>query len=195
VGGCRQRGVGLRRAFVLALAAAVSPALLPVRVTGNQTASPVEVKAAFLYNFAKFVEWPPEATSGTTTINVGVWGSDALGEALRAVVRDKTVGGRGFTVKRPAGMDDLDGLHILFIGDAEKNRVPDILKRVDGVSVLTVSDIDRFCDLGGTITLFVEDSHIRFDVRLDSALRSRLKVSSKLLNLARKIHGAKQGER
>ena len=73
--------------------------------------------------------------------------------------------------------------------------MPDILKRVDGLSVLTVSDIDRFCDLGGTITLFVEDSHIRFDVRLDSALRSRLKVSSKLLNLARKIHGAKQGER
>ena len=101
--GCRQRGRGIRRAFVLALAVAVSSALVPVRVTGNQTASPVEVKAAFLYNFAKFVEWPPEATSGVTTINVGVWGSDALGEALRAVVRDKTVGGRGFTVKRPAG--------------------------------------------------------------------------------------------
>jgi YfiR/HmsC-like len=192
-GGCR--GLGVRRALVLALALAVSLLLMPPERVASQTANPTEVKAAFLYNFAKFVEWPPEATSGTATINVGVWGSDPLGDALRAVVRDKTVNGRGFTVKRPAGMDDLGGLHMLFIGDGEKARVPDILKRIDGLSVLTVSDIDRFCDLGGTITLFVEESHIRFDVRLDTAQRSRLRLSSKLLNLARKVHGAKQGER
>lgn len=195
MGGRRERGFSTGRGLVLALAVAVSLMLAPVHVGGSQTASPAEVKAAFLYNFAKFVEWPLEATSGTPTINVGVWGSDVLGDALRTVVRDKTIGGRGFTVKRPAGIDDLDGLHVLFIGDAEKTRVPDILKRVDGLSVLTVSDIDRFCDMGGTITLFVEDSHVRFDVRLDSAQRSRLKVSSKLLNLARRVYGAKQGER
>ncbi len=187
-------GLRVRRAALLALTAAVLALLAPVRVVGNQTASPTEVKAAFLYNFAKFVEWPPEA-SGTATINVGVWGSDALGDALRAVVRDKTVGGRGFAVKRLAAVDDLGGLHMLFIGDAEKGRVPDILKRIDGLSVLTVSDIDRFCEMGGAIALFVEDSHVRFDVRLDAAQRSRLRVSSKLLNLARTVHGAKQGER
>jgi hypothetical protein len=191
VAGWRYRGLGVGRALVLALAVAVSAVLLPIGVKGSQTASPVEVKAAYLYNFAKFVEWPPDATSGAATINVGVWGSEALGDALRGVVRDKTVNGRGFTVKRPAGVDDLDGLHILFISDAEKTRVADILKRVDGLSVLTVSDNERFCDMGGTITLFVENSHIRFDIRLDAALRSRLKVSSRLLNLARKVHGAK----
>lgn len=187
-------GLRKRRAVLLALTAAVSALLAPVPVVGSQTASPTEVKAAFLYNFAKFVEWPPEA-SGTTTINVGVWGSDALGDALRAVVRDKTVGGRGFAVKRPADVDDLGALHMLFIGDEEKGRVPEILKRVDGLSVLTVSDIDRFCDMGGAITLVVENSHVRFDVRLDAAQRSRLRVSSKLLNLARTVHGAKQGDR
>ena len=189
-------GLGGWRAVVAALTLAVSLLFVPpVRVAGSQTASPTEVKAAFLYNFAKFVEWPPDATSGTATLNLGVWGSDAVGDALRTVVRDKTLSGRGFTVKRPAGIEDLGGLHMLFIGDAEKTRVPDILKRIDGLSVLTVSDIDRFCDMGGTIALVLQDSHIRFDVRLDTAQRSRLKLSSRLLNLARKVHGARQGER
>ena len=174
--------------------------ILPCTVD-SQTATTVEVKAAFLYNFAKFVEWPLDATSGMPTINVGVLGSDPLGDSLRAMVRDKTIGGRGFAVRKPANLDDLSGLHLLFVGEAEKQRVADILRRLEGSAVLTVSDIDRFCQMGGTIELVVENSHIRFDVRLDTAQRSRLKVSSKLLGLARTVHGAngangaKQGDR
>jgi hypothetical protein len=187
-GGLGTRGVRLILAILVG-SGLVVPAL------ASQTANTVEVKAAFLFNFAKFVEWPAEATSGTSTINVGVLGNDALGDALRAMVRDKAVGGRGFVVRRPSGVDDLGGLHMLFVGESEKSRVGEILKRVDSLSVLTVSDIDRFCEMGGTINLFIEDSHIRFEVRLDGTQRSRLKISSKLLNLARKVHGAKQGDR
>jgi len=168
---------------------------------GSQTANTLEVKAAFLYNFAKFVEWPSDATSGMPTINVGVVGNDAVGEALRAMVRDKNIGGKGLSVRKPANLDDLAGLHLLFVGGAEKHRVADILRRLDGATVLTVSDIDRFCQMGGTIELVVENNHVRFDVRLDAAQRARLKVSSKLLGLARTVHGAnaangaKQGDR
>jgi len=180
-------------AMTLGLWLAVPPAV------DSQTANPVEVKAAFLYNFAKFVEWPPDATSGMPTINVGVVGNDAMGEALRAVVRDKSIGGKGLVVRKPANLDDLAGLHLLFVGEAEKPRVADILRRLEGATVLTVSDIDRFCLMGGTIELVVENSHVRFDVRLDAAQKSRLKVSSKLLGLARTVHGAnnaaKQGDR
>ena len=171
--------------------------VLPCAVD-SQTANTVEVKAAFLYHFAKFVEWPSDATSGMPTINMGVLGSDAMGDSLRAIVRDKTFGGKGFAVRKPVNLDDLTSLHLLFVGDAEKHRVADILRRLEGSTVLTVSDIDRFCQMGGTIELVVENSHIRFDVRLDTAQRSRLKVSSKLLGLARTVHGAngaKQGDR
>ncbi len=168
------------------------------RAVDSQTATSIEVKAAFLYNFAKFVEWPADATSGTTTINLGVLGNDAIVEALKTIVRDKTVSGRGFAIKRPASLDDFGGLHMLFVGEAEKRHVPEILKRLEGGTVLTVSDLDRFCQMGGTIALVIENNHVRFDIRLDTAHRSRLKVSSKLLNLARTVHGAngaKQGDR
>jgi hypothetical protein len=192
-------GSGLgRRRVCGALAITFGLWLAVPRSVDTQTANTVEVKAAFLYNFAKFVEWPSDATSGMPTINMGVLGSDAMGDALRAAVRDKAVGGKGFAVRKPANLDDLTGLHLLFVGDAEKHRVPDILRRLEGATVLTVSDIDRFCQLGGTIALVVENNHVRFDVRLDTAQRSRLKVSSKLLGLARTVHGAnvaKQGER
>ena len=187
-----------RRRVWRAVAIAVVVCLALPRVLESQTANTVEVKAAFLYNFAKFVEWPSDATGGTTTITVGVLGSDPMAEALRTIVRDKTVGGRGFAVRKPASLDDLAGLHVLFIGDGDTRRLPDILKRLEGTTVLTVSDIDRFCQMGGTIELVVVNSHVRFDVRLDTAQRSRLRVSSKLLNLARTVHGAnapKQGDR
>ena len=192
-------GSGLaRRRVCRAVAIALGLWLVLPCALDSQTATTVEVKAAFLYNFAKFVEWPSDATSGVPTINMGVLGSDTMGDALRAMVRDKAIGGKGFAVRKPANLDDLAGLHLLFVGDTEKHRVADILRRLDGATVLTVSDIDRFCQMGGTIELAVENNHVRFDVRLDAAQRSRLKVSSKLLGLARTVHGAnvaKQGDR
>jgi hypothetical protein len=183
-----------RRVIPALAIAAMLLLALPVRLT-SQTANTDDVKAAFLFNFARFVEWPAESTSGATAINLGVLGSDSIGDALRTMVKDKTVAGRRLTVRRASSDDDLSALHLLFISQAEKARVPDVIKRLEGSAVLTVSDVDRFCESGGVIGLVVESNHVRFDVSLGAAERSRLRVSSKLLNLARKVHGAKQGER
>jgi hypothetical protein len=190
---CRSSIVSRRACCAVALCGV----LLLVRPTAlsSQTANTDDVKAAFLFNFAKFVEWPSEATSGGAPLNLGVLGNDAVNDALRTMTRDKTVAGRAVTVRRATASEDLAAFNMLFVGQSEKARVGDVLKRLDGTTVLTVSDADRFCEQGGIIGLVVEDNHVRFDVSLDAAERSRLKVSSKLLNLARRVLGSKQGDR
>jgi YfiR/HmsC-like len=165
---------------VAAFAATTAPA-------SPQAATADEVKAAFLFNFVKFVEWPIDAAPLGTPLVAGVLGNDAIEEALRSTVRGKAIDGRPLAVKRLSGDDDVTSIHLLFVGAREKTRVADLLRRVHGVSVLTVSDADRFCQAGGVIGLLMDDNRVRFDVNLDAADRGRLKVSSKLLALARVV--------
>jgi hypothetical protein len=183
-----------RRAWCGLALAALLLLVRPLELS-SQTANTDDVKAAFLFNFAKFVEWPSDATSGTTTLSLGVVGNDAISDALRTMTRDKIVGGKGVSVRRAAPGEDLASFNLLFIGQSEKARLGDVLKRLEGTAVLTVSDADRFCEQGGVIALVIVDNHVRFDVSLEAAERSRLRVSSKLLNLARRVFGSKQGDR
>jgi hypothetical protein len=156
----------------------------------SQTATIDEVKAAFLFNFAKFVEWP-SAPDDKGPLQIGILGSDNVGDSLREIVRGKTVNGRPLAMRRVTDEDDLERLHLLFIAAAEQGRLADIMKRIDGSTVLTVSDIEKFCQQGGAIALLQEGNHLRFEINLDAADRSRLKVSSKLLTLARTVHPVK----
>ncbi len=160
-------------------------------VTFGQVASADEVKAAFLFNFAKFVEWPVDAAPSGTPLVMGVLGNDGVEESLRAVTRGKSIDRHQLSVKRLTNNDEVTRVHLLFLGLSDRARLADVLKRVDGVSVLTVSDVDRFCQSGGVIALAMEDSRVRFDVNLDAAERGRLKLSSKLLSLARTVHSTR----
>jgi hypothetical protein len=166
-----------------------------VRPAAQQIATADEVKAAFVFNFVKFVEWPAEVLPAGGSLLLGVMGSDGIEESLRSYARGKTVNGRELTIRRVTGGDDLSRLHLLFVGVAEQGRVTDVIKRVDGKSVLTVSDCERFCQAGGVIALSMDQNRVRFDVNLDAAERSRLKMSSKLLALARSVHSSKTGDR
>jgi YfiR/HmsC-like len=122
---------------------------------------------------------------------LGVMGNDRIADALGESVKDKTAGGRPLTARRVSRSDDLSRLHLLFVGASEKSRILEVMKRVDESRVLTVSDVEGFCELGGVIGLTIEKSRVRFEVNLEAAERSRLKVSSKLLTLARTVHPAK----
>lgn len=154
-----------------------------------------EVKAAFVFNFVKFVEWPAEVVPSNGPLVLGVLGSDGIEESLRTYVRGKTVNGHELIVRRIGGSDDVGRLHLLFVGADEHDRVPDVIKRVEKNSVLTVSDVERFCQTGGVIALAMDQNRVRFDVNLDAAERGRLKLSSKLLALARSVHSSKTGDR
>jgi hypothetical protein len=151
-----------------------------------------EVEAAFLYNFAKFVEWPPEAfaaRSAPLTFCVDQEGPAGAGLAasLEALIRGETLNDRRLAVRRLRDFQQVRACHVLFLGAAEKRRVPEALAALRGASVLTVGEGKDFLDDGGMIRLFLEQNKMRFDINLEAAEKSALKISSKLLRLAQAV--------
>lgn len=146
-----------------------------------------EVKAAYLYNFARFIEWPAGGSAATDDqLIIGVFGADPFGPLLEATVQDKAVSGqRSLVVRRFSRLDDVVQAHILFISSSEEERLPQILKRLEGASILTVGEMDRFAERGGMVALKLEEKKVRFDINLDAVRRAQLKLSSQLLKLAR----------
>lgn len=150
--------------------------------------SEYEIKAAFLYNFAKFTEWPSETFSeATDSLIIGVLGRDPFGNILENIIGGKTIGGRPITIHRFPRPGVLDRCHILYISESETHRLSDIFQRLQKASVLTVSDIPDFAQKGGMIYLYPKENKIRFAINLSQVEKARLKLSAKLLNLAQII--------
>ena len=146
-----------------------------------------QIKAAFLVNFPKYVEWPPEALPATNSpIVIIVLGENKLGGELAKLAQGKTVDGHPLVVLDVAKQESITGdCHILFIGASERRRLPVILERLGKATILTVGESDDFLAGGGTINLTKQGKKIALEVNLASASRARLKISSKLLNVAR----------
>ncbi len=144
-----------------------------------------QVKAAFLYNFGKFVEWPGGTfKNAEAPFVIGILGKDPFGEAIDSL-RDKTISGRRLVVKRFARAGDLEPCHILFISAVEKQHLPRILSITHPWHVLTVGDTKGFVESGGVINFILLENKIRFEINVDAARRAGLKVSAQLLKLAR----------
>ena len=147
-----------------------------------------KVKAAYLYNFAKFVEWPPEsATPNSNALAVCVLDDEAFAEVVEQTVRGKTANGRPFVVRRNPEPQQIRSCHILFIGAVERKRWGRLVEAVAGSGVLTVSDTDRFTHIRGIINFIVEGNRIQFEVNVDAVARSGLRISSRLLQVARVV--------
>ncbi|MBI5605352.1 MAG: YfiR family protein [Deltaproteobacteria bacterium] len=151
------------------------------------------IKAAFLYNFAKFVEWPAESFKNESTpIHLYILGVDPFGPALDPL-KDQIVRSRKIMCKRIVRLDEAEDCEILYISASEKNQLPAILGALKKRDILTVSDLDRFAAQGGMIGLVTVDNKIQFEINLEAVRQTRLKISSQLLKLARIIpHGARE---
>ena len=148
-------------------------------------ASEYEVKAVFLFNFAQFVDWPPEAfPAPDTPLVICVLGQDPFGPALDQTVRDERLGGRPFQVRRYQSVDEIKTCHILFISRPEGNRPEAILAGLRNSPILTVSDADGFAERGGMIRFVTDRNHIRLQINPDAAQAASLTISSKLLRVA-----------
>jgi hypothetical protein len=144
-----------------------------------------QVKAAFLYNFGKFVEWPPRAfPERNSPLIIAVLGKDPFGEVLDPLNR-KMVGTREIKIMRFSGLDRLETAHILFINLPEPEQTQKALKMVASWNVLTVSDAKGFTHAGGGIRFYIEEDKIRFEINPDALQRHGLKASSQLLKLAK----------
>ena len=145
-----------------------------------------QVKAVFLFNFAQFVTWPSQESS--TPLIIGILGDDPFGSYLDETVRGEKVNNRSLTIQRFRRGAEPRNCNILFISQSERDRVAQIISSFKGRSVLTVSDIEGFADLGGMIQFFTERSKIRMRINLDAVKAANLKVSSKLLRVAEVTH-------
>lgn len=144
-----------------------------------------QIKAAFLFNFAKFIEWPPAAFPQTNSpIVIGVLGKNVFGTDLESTIRNKTVNGRPFEFKTFDSLTEATNCQILFISPSKKDDFANILKGLQNSSVLTVSETDEFIKAGGMINFVIQDNKVRFQINDDAAKKAGLKISSKLLTLA-----------
>ena len=150
----------------------------------------LQVKAAFLYHFAKFVEWPGTAGSpgASGTLAFCVFGDDSLFTALTHSLVGKTINGRMLTTRQAEGSPHAQRCDIAFIGAAEKKRVDEVLDALAGAGVLSVSDLNQFALHGGMIEITRKADKFGFAVNIDAVHRNGLRISSKLLQLAEVVH-------
>jgi hypothetical protein len=147
-----------------------------------------QIKAAFLYNFTKFVEWPADRfADDSAPIILCIFGKDPFGATLEDTVTGKTVKGRHIYIRRIDKVDDLDACHVLFIGLSERERLRRIVASSHGASVLTVGDMDDSIEFGGVINLIKRANKIRFEINLVAAKQARLKLDLKLVTLASSV--------
>jgi len=179
--------LGKRRSFCIVALLALA---LPAWGAQEKAPSEYEVKAAYLFNFAKFTEWPAAAfPHENASIVLGVLGKDPFGGFLDRTFAGQKLGSRCFEIRRGARLEEIGPCHILFICDSESDRLEGILEGLRTLNVLTVSDIEKFAASGGTLGFVMDEKKVRFEANPEAAQRAGLKLSSKLLKLARVVKG------
>jgi len=183
----RRRFLHARRAWVAATAAFV----IATAPASGGAPSEHQVKAAFLYNFANFVEWPDGALGPAgAPLKVCVVGTDPFGLALDEAFRDQVVQGRRVQIARGGSLAAVGRCHILFLSQSEQGRWPDLLKELDGAPTLTVADGPPLVRQGGMVNFVIEAKRVRFEINRLAAEHAGLRISSKLLALARIVESA-----
>jgi hypothetical protein len=171
--------ITFRLSFALALGG-----FLSVAATA-QTGDEYSVKAAFLYNFSKFVEWPPQAfKSPTDPLTICILGKNPFGDLVSQAVTGKVVQGRSFSVLQVTDVPQAGACHILFVSASENKRLPAILAETKSSCTLTVGETDDFTAQGGVISFKIEAGNVRFCINAGAAAKQQLHISSKLLSLA-----------
>jgi hypothetical protein len=154
-----------------------------------------QVKAAFLVNFPKYVDWPSAVLAETNTpITVAIFGDDNVaGEFDNMIQGGRTVSGRPVRLKRITKEDQIGAdCQIVFIASSERQRVPAILEKVKGTGILTVGENEDFLQQGGIVNLVHRDRKIRLQINLDAAREAHLKISTRLLVAADMVKGKSQ---
>ena len=157
---------------------------LPARA--DEFAGEYKVKAAFIYNFAQFVDWPETAfSSADAPFIVAVVGKDPFEGILEQVVAGKRVGARRVIVKHFDSADQIGPCQILFVPMTEDDSLSGIIQKVQNSAVLTIGESEDFDSSGGCFRFFTDDNKMRFEINQDAAAQAGLRVSSKLLKLAK----------
>jgi len=148
-----------------------------------------QIKAAYLYNFAKFVEWPAQSfTNARSPLVIGILGKAPIGQELQAIARDHNINGRNIVIKAVADAAEAGQVQLLFFGNDANSRVVEMLAALKGGAVLTVGESDKFIAAGGLINFVREADKVRFEINAAAAEHAGLKISAQLLKLAKPVH-------
>ena len=181
----------------MSLALRLSGALLIVCAlaavpSAQQALDEYRLKAAFVYRFPQFVEWPAGAREGRANVEICVLQPNPFGDVLTELVRGEAINGRPLVVRLVSADDVLDTCHMLVAVGRAGRDAGDLIKRLASRPVLTVGDRDGFLDSGGMIALRIVDRRVRFEVSATNAKRAGLHLSAQLLRLAATVHGVGQ---
>lgn len=179
-----KRGLSLRR-WLAAVAVASRLLAVPGLCAQNSKPTDFQVKAAYLYNFGRFVEWPTQiAAMSGDAFTVCVLGQDPFGSTLDATLAGERIGGKRVVARRISGPQEAGNCQILFLKLTEDDRVIKIIESVNKKGVLTVSDMPQFVERGGMIQFVLEGNRVRFEVNLTATQHAGLTLSSELLKVA-----------
>lgn len=178
------RSNGMTRRWLLVAVCALAFSALENRAAAPM-AKEYEVKAAFLFYFAQYVEWPADAFQAPTApIIIGILGDDAVGRELERIVRGETVKNRPITIHRSRQVENLKHSHLIFVSKSERTRLGSIFAALAGKPCLTVGETDRFAHVGGIINFRLQGANVRFEINRDAAKQNKLMISSRLLSVA-----------
>lgn len=170
---------------VLLSAQAMSPV---AHAQAPGSAPEYQLKAAYLFNFTKFTEWPSTVLPPGAPIHVCVTGRDPFGDILDTL-ESKIVQSHAIHIRRGLRAETLRGCHLVFVSEEDDRSEQSVLRAAEAVSALTVSDRDGFVERGGTIGMLTRDSRILFEINVEAGHRAGLKLSSQMLKLARSVKG------
>jgi hypothetical protein len=161
---------------------------IPHSACAQSTAEEYQVKAAFLYHFAQLLDWPPGAlNAGDPSIRLCIFDDEPRRQELQSTIEGKAIGARVLHVRLISQSPEVQGCNILFLSRDEAPRQTAILRSLRGMPVLTVGETSNFLSDGGMIRFHLEEGKIRFDINLEAAESSHLKISSRLLLLATSV--------
>lgn len=164
-------------------------ALIPLANAQAPGSAPeYQLKAAYLFNFTKFTEWPSAVLPPGAPIHVCVAGRDPFGDSL-GTLESKIVQTHAIRVRRGLRAESLRGCHVVFVSEDDDRSEQSVLRSAEAASALTVSDRDGFVERGGTIGMLTRDSRILFEINVEAGQRAGLKLSSQMLKLARSVKG------
>jgi YfiR/HmsC-like len=183
-GSKRHIGKSQRQRRMASWLTAVAPLLIALPGLWAQRSKPTDyqVKAAYLFNFGRFIEWPASAKGDSFTICI--LGQDPFGATLDAALANQTIDGKSVAAKRISTLQESSACQILFLSSSEEARLPKIVESLDKSAVLTVSDMPGFSQRGGMIQFILDGNKVRFEVNLTAAQSAGLNPSSELLRVA-----------
>lgn len=185
--------LGLRQTILLRLVIVAGAGMLVGAAAHQILASPAseyEVKAAYLYNFGRFVEWPQNIPSGQTNeFTICVLGRDPFGLALDATISGEKIDGKNVVARRISKVGEAAACRVLFISSSENKQLREILSTIGKLSVLTVSDMPQFVQQGGMVQFVLVENRVRFEINLEVTRQAGLNLSSELLKVATEVRG------